>query len=102
MHLIRAESNFRANTSLGLSPEDEINALRARSNADPIIGITLEDILEERRRELAFEGHRIHDAKRLKEDIDGIRYDADRLVMPIPQDEIDVNPNLEQNPGYAN
>lgn len=102
MHLIRAESNFREGSSLGLSPEDEINVLRNRSNADPITGITLEDILDERRRELAFEGHRFHDAKRLQEDIDGIPYNADRLVMPLPQDDIDTNPNLEQNPGYAN
>ena len=102
MHLIRAESNFREGSSLGLSPEDEINALRVRSNATPINGITLEDILDERQRELAFEGHRFHDAKRLKEDIDGIPYNADRLVMPIPQDDIDTNPNLEQNPGYTN
>ncbi len=100
MHLIRAEANFREGTTLGLPPEDEINALRARSNAEPINGLILRDILDERRRELAFEGHRIHDAKRLKEDIDGIPYNADRLVMPIPQSEIDVNPNLEQNPGY--
>ncbi|MGB5691190.1 MAG: RagB/SusD family nutrient uptake outer membrane protein [Flavobacteriaceae bacterium] len=102
MHLIRAECNFREGTSLGLSSEDEINALRLRSNADPIIGITLEDILNERYRELAFEGQHLHDAKRLKEDIAGIAYDADQLVMPIPQDEIEVNPNLEQNPGYNN
>lgn len=102
MHLIRAECNFREGTSLGLAPEDEINALRARSNADPLIGVTLEDILEERKRELAFEGHRLHDAKRLLEDIDGIPYNADKLVMPLPPDEIDVNPNLEQNPGYTN
>ena len=26
--------------------------------------------------------------------------DADRLRWPIPQREINVNPNLEQNPGY--
>ena len=102
MHLIRAESNFREGTSLGLSPEEEINALRARSNADPITGVTLDNILEERQRELAFEGHRFHDAKRLQETIDGIPYNSDQLVMPIPQDEIDANPNLEQNPGYIN
>jgi hypothetical protein len=102
MHLIRAESNFREGTSLGLAPEVEINALRARSNAIPIIGVSLLDILEERQRELAFEGHRFHDAKRLQEDIGGQPYNAPNLVMPIPQDDIDTNPNLEQNPGYNN
>ena len=102
MHLIRAEGNFREGTSLGLAPETEINALRARSNAAPIIGLSLQDILEERQRELAFEGHRFHDAKRLQENIGGQPYDAPNLVMPIPQDDIDTNPNLEQNPGYNN
>jgi len=102
MHLIRAESNFREESSLGLSPEDEINALRARSNAAPILGVSLQDILEERQRELAFEGHRFHDAKRLQETIDGFSYNANNLVLPIPQDDIDTNPNLLQNPGYTN
>ena len=102
MHLIRAEGNYREVSNLGLAPEDEINALRGRSNAVPIIGVTLQDILEERQRELAFEGHRFHDAKRLLEAIDGFPYNANNLVMPIPQDDIDTNPNLEQNPGYTN
>ncbi len=102
MHLIRAESNFREGTALGLAPEDDINALRARSNAAPIQGVSLQDILQERQRELAFEGHRFHDAKRLRETIGGFAYDAPNLVMPIPQDDIDTNPNLVQNPGYTN
>ena len=102
MHLIRAEANFREGTSLGLSPEDEINALRTRSNAGPIPGLTLQDILLERQRELAFEGHRLHDAKRLQQTIEGIPYNANQLVIPLPRDEIEVNPNLVQNPGYEN
>jgi tetratricopeptide (TPR) repeat protein len=102
MHLIRAEANFRENTNIGLSPEAEINALRGRSNAEPIVGITLADILEERKRELSFEGHTLHDLKRLKLSVDGINYDADILVFPIPQRELDANPNLEPNPGYNN
>lgn len=102
MHLIRAEGNFREGSNLGLTPENEINALRARSNATPILGISLQDILEERQRELAFEGHRFHDAKRLQETIAGFPYNANNLVMPIPQDDIDTNPNLVQNPGYNN
>ncbi len=102
MHLIRAEGNFREGSNLGLTPEDELNTLRARSNAAPILGASLQDILEERQRELAFEGHRFHDAKRLQETIDGFPYNANNLVMPIPQDDVDTNPNLIQNPGYTN
>ena len=102
MHLIRAESNFRLGTSTGLSAEDEINALRGRSNAAPIVGITLQDILDERRRELGFEGHALHDSKRLQLNIDDFAYNDDLLVFPIPQRELDANPDLEPNPGYSN
>ncbi|WP_445382596.1 RagB/SusD family nutrient uptake outer membrane protein [Robiginitalea sp. IMCC43444] len=102
MHLIRAECNFREGSSLGLAPEEEINALRGRSNAGPLSGISLQDILDERRRELAFEGFRLHDAKRLLLNIDTLPFNSNQLVMPLPQDDIDINPNLVQNPGYAN
>lgn len=102
MHLIRAEANFREGSNLGLSPLDEINALRARSNAAPLGGLNLEDILAERKRELGFEGFTIHDLKRTQQDVAGIPYNANNLVMPIPQREMDANPNLEQNPGYSN
>lgn len=102
LHLIRAESNFRLGTFVGLNPELEINALRARSGADPIVGVTLNDILEERVRELSFEGFALHDAKRLQLSVDGIPYNSDLLVFPIPQRELDANSELEPNPGYNN
>jgi len=63
-------------------------------------GVTLNDILYERRLELAFEGHRIHDVKRLKGSVDGLNYDDNKLVYPIPAREIEANKNLTQNPGY--
>ena len=100
MHLIRAECNWRMGTSLGQPPLSDINLLRTRSGAEPFAVLTLDDILEERKRELAFEGFSLHDAKRLQRDIAGIPYDSHRLVYPIPQGELDVNPNLEQTPGY--
>ncbi len=102
MYLIRAESNFRLGSSLGATPEEDINTLRTRANAPSLSSVTLEDILEERKRELAFEGFALHDAKRLKQAIDGLAFNANSLVLPIPQREIDANPNLEQNPGYTN
>ncbi|MBL7472819.1 RagB/SusD family nutrient uptake outer membrane protein [Robertkochia sediminum] len=102
MHLIRAECNFREGSNIGLSPLEEINALRARSNASALGALDLEEILRERKRELGFEGFALHDLKRTKQDVAGIPYNADELVMPIPQREIDANPNLVQNPGYVN
>ena len=100
MHLIRAESNFREGTSVGLAPEDDINALRARSGAAPLTDITLQDIIDERKRELSFEGFTLHDIKRLGGNVGTLSYDDPKLVMPVPQRETDSNPNLEQNPGY--
>jgi hypothetical protein len=67
--------------------------------------------------ELAFEGHRYLDIKRNKSILGGIsRNDIDcaqggncemaasdfRLTLPIPQVELNANPNITQNPGYGN
>ncbi|GJM31155.1 MAG: membrane protein [Saprospiraceae bacterium] len=60
----------------------------------------LEIIHRERRVELAFEGNYFHDLMRRRADVQGLPYDAEALRFPIPQREIDVNPNLVQNPGY--
>ncbi len=102
MYLIRAEANSRLGSSLGATPLEDINTLRTRANAPTLSSVSLEEILEERKRELAFEGFALHDAKRLKQSIDGLAFNANSLVLPIPQREIDANPNLEQNPGYTN
>jgi len=100
MHLIRAESNFRLTTAIGLDPLVEINALRARSSAGALGAITLQDIIDERKRELAFEGFALHDIKRLEGTVGTLNYDDNSLVMPIPQREMDANSSLIQNPGY--
>lgn len=101
MHLIRLESNFRLGTSVGLAPLTEINALRARSGALPLLGpLTLDLIFNERQLELAFEGFILHDVKRTQRSINGIAWDDTSLVFPIPQSEIDTNPLMVQNQGY--
>jgi len=99
MYLIRAECNERLGSIIGAIPADDINRIRNRSNASNI-AVDLDVILLERRKELGFEGHRLHDIKRLKESVGELNYDADNLVFPIPQREMDVNSNLVQNPGY--
>ncbi|MGS2740226.1 RagB/SusD family nutrient uptake outer membrane protein [Sinomicrobium sp. M5D2P17] len=102
MHLIRAECNQRLGSETGDSPLDDINALRERANASLKVSVDLEDILLERELELEFEGFLIHDLKRTERSIGEIPYDDNRLVYPIPQREMDVNPLLEQNAGYMN
>ena len=102
MYLIRAEANFRLGTVVGVIPVEDLNTLRNRSNATPFDSVNLNDIIAERKRELAFEGFALHDAKRLQQTIAGLPYDSNKLVLPIPQREIDANENLQQNPGYNN
>lgn len=67
----------------------------------------VEAILNERRKELCFEGHRRMDllrkGKSLRTSGDGAGESApgdERVILPIPQSERDVNSNLEQNSGY--
>lgn len=64
------------------------------------------EILRQRRIELAFEGHRFWDLKRLGRDIvkaphyNTVAFTDARILAPIPQREVDGNPNLKQNFGY--
>ncbi|MGY0039641.1 RagB/SusD family nutrient uptake outer membrane protein [Pedobacter sp. NJ-S-72] len=70
----------------------------------------LDDIITERRKELAFEGDRLHTLNRLRRDIKrsnvfptaamNIPYTDFRRIGPIPQTETNNNPNISQNPGY--
>lgn len=81
------------------------------SNPDEVLQL----IMEERRRELAFEeGHRWLDLRRMHLggtidlstlDFGSIRNDFEfdvskNLVLPIPFDELSLNSNLRQNPGF--
>lgn len=67
---------------------------------------TLQRAIEhERRVELAFEFHRFFDLVRTGRAIEVMKvkgYDINdnKLLFPIPQSEIDINPKLTQNPGY--
>ncbi len=102
MHLTRAEANFRSGTAVGAAPLADVNAIRARAGLTPLADVTLDIILRERRLELAFEGHRIHDLKRTGRPTAAFPFDSPNLVYPIPQREVDANPELveQQNPGY--
>lgn len=101
--LIRAE----ALAHLNRLPEavDEYNRLRVRAGLapDPTVGLTqagvLAAIARERRLELAFEGDRWPDMVRTGEAI-ALGVDPIQTLLPIPQSEIDVAPNMTQNPGY--
>ena len=77
---------------------------------DPVTTITKEDLLNERRVELAFENHRFLDLKRLGvaqevlsafSSANSLQFNATDLLLPIPSAEIGIsNGLLEQNLGY--
>jgi hypothetical protein len=100
MYLTRAEANFREGTAVGQAPIDDINTIRNRSGLANLGAVDLDAILKERKLELMFEGHLIHDLKRTENNVASYSWDDGRLVFPIPQRELDANPNLTQNGFY--
>ena len=106
MYLIRAETNFRLDASVGANPVDDINTIRNRAGLASVSSVTLSDILKERKIELSFEGFTLHDIKRLGVTTGyftgggGLAFNAPQLIFPIPKRDILVNPNLTQNVGY--
>jgi hypothetical protein len=117
MHLIAAETSLRAgNATDALSYLNNIPAIRGLG-AGYYASATLENILEERRKEFAFEGLRFHDLSRMGMDmplIDGFKqlnddltgtppvYGSHRYAYPIALSERNANPNMVQNYGYGN
>lgn len=109
--LMKAEAlNELGQTALA---EDYLNMVRNRAGLDDIEGLSQADfrnaVLHERRMELAFEGQRWFDLIRVNNGEYGLNFlrsigrnnaSQKHLLFPIPQIELDRNPNLVQNPGY--
>ena len=102
MYLTRGECAFRKGDLLNAL--SDINVIRRRSSATDylITDLSLNNFLRERQFELAFEGSRIHDLRRLKRNTGSIVFNAPNLVLPIPEREVRANTELIQNPGYNN
>jgi hypothetical protein len=104
IYLIRAEARAELNKlDDGLN---DLNVIRNRANVPSIASVTSRDelidkILLERRLELAYESQRWFDLIRKDKAqlVLGIT-DVNKLLLPIPRQEILVNSNLKQNPGY--
>lgn len=112
MYLIAAEGALET----GGDPLPYLNTLRTERGASALTSADLSVIMDERSRELAFEGHRAFDLWRR-----GLTATRDQFVddpgkalagpdvvppqdflraYPIPQVEMDANPNMVQNSGY--
>ncbi|HOK51987.1 MAG TPA: RagB/SusD family nutrient uptake outer membrane protein, partial [Bacteroidales bacterium] len=120
VYLMYAEATLRGGAGGSRSKALEyVNALRTRAYNGQTIGnitdaqLTLDFILDERARELYWEGHRRTDLIRfgkfsggsyiwpwkgkVKE---GTATPSHLDLFPIPSSDLNANPNLKQNPGY--
>ncbi|OED41956.1 hypothetical protein AB832_03150 [Flavobacteriaceae bacterium (ex Bugula neritina AB1)] len=122
MLLIKAEALAATNDLTGAAAL--IQQLRVARNSDPALPVyanqteAFGDIMDERRVELVFEGHRWLDLKRLgtraNRSMERDPRDCEltnqcalansdhRYTLPIPRAETDINPEIknQQNPGY--
>ena len=100
--LMRGEAHFR-NGNLALALAD-FNTIRTIRGVDPFTTLTDDLILAERGRELAWECHRRQDLIRFGRYTAARQFkDASpetRILFPIPQSQLSLNPRLKQNPGY--
>ncbi len=115
-YLIYAECAVRGATGTTTSQAlTYINDIRTRAGAIIITQpqLTLDFILDERGRELNFEGHRRTDLIRFGKfsggaylwpwkggNVSGQAISANYNLFPIPAAALQANPNLTQNPGY--
>lgn len=126
LYLTVAESHLKSSTPNQSRALQLLNILRNQRYSNYVNGTEsgselLDAILNERRLELAFENDRFWTLKRLGlpvnrsnfgSSVNGGGTDAPtgllktlpssshRFVLPIPQDAINLNPNIKQNPGY--
>ena len=109
--LLKAEALMRStNNENNQQALELVNQVRERAGVDPFQTLTYEKLLAERGREMFYEVVRRQDL---------IRFDGQQAetafndpwrfknqspttanVFPIPQDQIEANPNLNQNPGF--
>lgn len=93
--LMKAEAMIRQ----GKNGDEFVNMIRERAGLDPLTGVTLDQVLEERGREMFWEGHRRQDLIRFGKFLEAWWEKpvstADRLIFPIPREQKDANPNLE-------
>ncbi|KAA2245732.1 RagB/SusD family nutrient uptake outer membrane protein [Chitinophaga agrisoli] len=112
--LVKAEALARQGIPTAPLNTDALGCLmrvRARSNGGPMLAATnaqlIQAILKERRIELAFEGQAYFDLQRTRQPVPphaSIQheqpYGSNYRVWPIPQRDMNIMPDLIQNPGY--
>ncbi|HEV8286567.1 MAG TPA: RagB/SusD family nutrient uptake outer membrane protein [Chitinophagaceae bacterium] len=123
MYLISAEAGARAGGAAETDAQAKLNSLRTARGLTALSGLTgaalLDAVKDERFCELAFEGFRLLDLKRWHEGFTrhdpqntnmlttGANYytlsipaNSSKFVWGLPANDITINRNLEQNPGW--
>ncbi len=112
--LIYAETANHSDNGPSEAAYNAINQVRRRAGLEPLSGLTREQfneaVLEERRLELCFEGHRWFDLVRTGRLLNAVKNENSfsrntviqpfHVLFPIPQREMDANAQLSQNQGY--
>ncbi len=123
--LLAAEANVNAGNSS--KAVEYINLIRNRAQAPTLSSVTMDDIKTESRLELCFEGHRFMNLIRWGDAASALAYKGKENpalqtdgsvtwtsynssgygfqtgkheLFPFPADEVAVNPNITQNPGW--
>ena len=100
--LMKAEALLRTNNAAGALVI--VNTLRQKRGVNGLVTLTLDNLLDERGREMYWEGYRRQDLIRFGKFLLAYQEkpaaDAHTLIFPIPSSQLAVNPNLIQNPGY--
>ncbi len=113
VYLMYAEAVVRGGGGSMATALSYVNQLRTRANASTVSVLDLNFILDERSRELSWENTRRTDLIRFgkftssaylwpwKGNVkEGTAVPEYRNLFPIPNNDLVVNPNLVQNPGY--
>lgn len=108
--LMKAEAILRGGTgtaagTFGSTPVSIVNSIRAKRGTANLAAVDLNALLDERGREMYWEGHRRQDLIRFGKFLQAWQEKAadagtKNLLFPIPSNQLAVNPNLSQNPGY--
>jgi len=114
--MFKAECILHGAPGLQTDVDAIVNQVRARAGLTPLVGVTLAQLFDERRREFAGEGSRWFDLQRsgnlitimnawiATEDATLKKMNqvtANAIIYPVPQSQLDAAPGLyTQNPGY--
>ncbi|MDR6564762.1 MULTISPECIES: RagB/SusD family nutrient uptake outer membrane protein [unclassified Arcicella] len=111
-YLMYAEAVTRGGTGDNSLALNLVNELRKRAGAGNLSTLTINDLLNERGRELFWEGHRRTDLIRFGKFTSGYNWawkggvkegkdvEAFRTLFPLASGDIIANPTLKQNTGY--